>query len=96
MFAHARMRPARLGVAGMPSIPGCCRALALGCGVALLTACSAAPPPAPLTGAHPADPGVRVPPASYRSALGDYRSQRPVEPKPWVEQNERVAPAEKP
>jgi hypothetical protein len=96
MFAHARMRPARLGVAGMPSIRARWRALALGGAVALLTACSAAPPPAPVAGAHPADPGVRVPPASYRSALGDYRTQRPVEPKPWAEQNERVTPAEKP
>ena len=30
--------------------------------------------------------------ARYESALGGYVSRRPVEPKPWREQNERVTP----
>jgi hypothetical protein len=96
MFAHFRMRPARAGVRGTRSIPGRWRVLRLACVAAWLSACSGAPPPAPLAGADPADPSARVPAAAYRSTLGDYRSQRPVEPKPWTEQNERVAPAEKP
>jgi hypothetical protein len=61
-----------------------------------LAACSAAPPPTPLAGADPADPSVRVPAASYRSPIGPYASQRPVEPKPWIEQNQTIAPQEKP
>jgi hypothetical protein len=47
----------------------------------------------PLAGRDPADPAARVPPAAYRSTLGPYARQRPVEPASWREQNERVAPA---
>jgi hypothetical protein len=61
-----------------------------------LTAACIATPSAPYTGADPADPSVRVPSAHYRSTLGRYTSQRPVEPAPWREQNERVTPAPKP
>lgn len=43
-------------------------------------------------GPDPADPSVRVPSARYESALGGYLSRRPVEPRPWREQNERVTP----
>ncbi len=39
---------------------------------------------------------ARVPPSAYRSTLGSYTSQRPVEPTPWREQNERIAPSPKP
>jgi hypothetical protein len=46
----------------------------------------------PLAGPDPSDPAARVPPAAYRSTLGGYSSRRPVEPAPWREQNERVAP----
>jgi len=28
--------------------------------------------------------------------IGPYQSQRPVEPAPWREQNEQIAPAPKP
>jgi len=64
--------------------------------VALLVAGCANPPPPPLAGADPADPGARVPRVGYRSTVGGYTSQRPVEPRPWGEQNERVAPLPKP
>ena len=56
--------------------------------------CSGAPP-APLAAADPSDPGARAPPVGYRSTIGSYKSQRPVEPAPWGEQNERVAPRPK-
>jgi hypothetical protein len=56
--------------------------------------CSGAPP-APLTAADPSDPAARAPPVGYRSTIGSYKSQRPVEPAPWGEQNERVAPRPK-
>ena|SRR6516164_9119279 len=52
-------------------------------------------PPAPLAAADPSDPGARAPPVGYRSTIGSYKSQRPVEPAPWGEQNERVAPRPK-
>lgn len=52
-------------------------------------------PPRPFTGSDPSDPKARVPAATYRPVLSGYVSQRPVEPAPWREQNDRVAPAEK-
>jgi hypothetical protein len=60
----------------------------------LTPGCSGAPP-APLTAADPSDPVARAPPVGYRSTIGSYKSQRPVEPAPWGEQNERVAPRPK-
>jgi hypothetical protein len=57
----------------------------------LTAACFTAPPP-PLAGADPADAGAPVRPAAYDSVLGRYTSRRPVDPGPWREQNERVAP----
>jgi hypothetical protein len=51
------------------------------------------PPPVP--GMNPADPRAPVPRVGYRSAIGSYKSQRPVEPGPWGEQNQRVAPQPK-
>jgi hypothetical protein len=62
----------------------------------LLVQGCAATPPAPVAGRNPADPGAVAAPAAYRSVVGPYQSQRPSEPGPWREQNERVAPQEKP
>lgn len=59
---------------------------------ALLAACAAAPP-SPLAGRDPSEPDARTRTVSYRSTIAPYASRRPVEPKPWQEQNERVAPA---
>lgn len=42
--------------------------------------------------ADPADPDVPVRSARYSPVLSGYVSQRPVGPKPWREQNERVTP----
>ena len=61
--------------------------------LAALNAGCASVPPRPLAGADPADPAARVPAVRYRSTIGPYASQRPVDPAPWAEQNERVAPA---
>ena len=49
-----------------------------------------AAPPAPHLAA--ADPGAPVPPVRYSSVTAPYTRQRPVEPLPWRERNERVAP----
>jgi hypothetical protein len=67
---------------------------ALGVLAALASGCSAIPA-SPLSGPDPSDPSVRVRPVSYRSTIAGYASQRPVEPRSWREQNERVAPAPK-
>lgn len=61
--------------------------------LAVLNAGCAGVPPRPSIGADPADPATRVLAVRYRSSIGPYTSQRPVDPEPWVEQNERVAPA---
>ena len=58
----------------------------------LASGCAGAPA-TPFAGVDPADPAAPSKPAGYRSTIGPYVRQRPVEPKPWREQNERVAPA---
>lgn len=50
----------------------------------------------PIVGPDPSDPSVRIPTVAYRSTLGAYRSQRPVEPGDWTGTNERIAPQPKP
>ena len=62
-------------------------------GVAL-AACSQTP--RPLAGPDPSDSRSPVRMTAYRSVIGPYQSQRPAEPTPWREQNERIAPAPKP
>ena len=62
----------------------------------LLTAACFSTPERPAAGRDPADPAARATAATYRPVLGGYVSQRPVEPAPWREQNDRVAPAPKP
>lgn len=61
----------------------------------LLAGCSAVPP-APVAGPSPADANAAAPRAAYRTIVGPYASQRPSDPSAWREQNERIAPAEKP
>jgi hypothetical protein len=60
----------------------------------ILAACAVAPA-APVAGPDPASPDVRVPLTNYRSTIGSYQRQRPVEPMPWIEQNQRVTPQPK-
>src|SRR5947208_14560457 len=73
-----------------------CGVLALLAGLAALLAGCADAPRSPVAGGpDPADPAARAPRVDYRSTIGAYKSQRPVEPAPWGEQNERVTPAPK-
>jgi len=65
--------------------------LCAGAACTLLSACAAGPQ-RPLAGPDPAAPEARVPATVYRPVLSGYVSRRPVEPAPWREQNERVAP----
>jgi hypothetical protein len=52
-------------------------------------------PPSPYVAPDPSDPRAPAPRSTYRSTLGTYSSQRPVEPAPWREQNQGVTPAPK-
>jgi hypothetical protein len=61
---------------------------------ALAGACTA-PPPSPSAGPDPSDASARTRPVGYRSTIAPYESQRPVEPKPWEQQNERVGPSQR-
>ena len=61
----------------------------------LLTTACVSTAERPIAGHDPSDPNARAPTTAYRPVLGGYVSQRPVEPAPWREQNDRVAPAQK-
>lgn len=55
----------------------------------LVPACTEAPRP---HGIQSANPDAAVPAVRHNSVVRGYLSQRPVEPGPWLEQNENVAP----
>ncbi len=59
----------------------------------LLPAACGGMPATPFAGPDPADPSTRVPAVGYQSTIGSYTRQRPVDPAPWLEQNQRVAPS---
>jgi hypothetical protein len=61
----------------------------------LLPACTQAPLSRSVA-PDPADPRGPAAPVTYQSTVGGYTGRRPVEPRPWGEQNPRVAPADKP
>lgn len=75
--APAGPRPSQIQFAVRAFVP----ALAL-----LLAGCIDAPR-APVAGPDPSDPGARAPRVDYGSTIGSYKSQQPVEPGPWGEQN---------
>jgi hypothetical protein len=58
---------------------------------ALLHGCAGAPG-SPTVGPNPSNPSARTGAVGYRSTTAPYVSRRPVDPAPWREQNERVAP----
>jgi hypothetical protein len=94
MLAQIATRIAAIGGRGIESVRTRFGSLATLVLLALVGhGCSA--PPAPVAGPDPADPHARVPPSAYRSTIGPYTSQRPVEPAPWSEQNQRIAPQPK-
>jgi hypothetical protein len=95
MFTQIAWRLAASGRRRIASAGTLIASLLLPLVLSLLThGCSAAPP-APLARGDPSDPRARAPRVDYRSTVGSYKSQRPVEPAPWGEQNERVAPQPK-
>ena len=64
--------------------------------LATLTGACAATVPSPLVGADPASASARVPALKYRSTLGTYSSQRPVEPTPPAAPDAPGTPQPKP
>jgi hypothetical protein len=52
-------------------------------------------PVPPVVGSNPADPAAPAPRVDYRSTIAPYKSRRPIDPAPWGEQNQRVAPQPK-
>jgi hypothetical protein len=93
MFAHPNAGSPRKLARG--SVRQSVRA-ALPFALLLLAAGCAAAPPAPVDARDPSNPGASSAPVSYRGVVGPYQRQRPTDPAPWREQNERVAPQEKP
>jgi hypothetical protein len=93
MSAHIRA----FGAAGLPAVTPPFRGeLGLLAGLVLMLSGCADVPRSPAAGPDPADPSARAPRVDYRPTVGGYKSQRPVDPAQWVEQNERVAPGPKP
>jgi hypothetical protein len=58
--------------------------------------CSFTPPSLPQAGPDPAGAAAQVRPLTDASVLGPYQSFRPVTPRSWREQNERVTPQPRP
>jgi hypothetical protein len=84
----ARLRGRRLFISSVR----CAAAVLL---AASLAAC-ASPPPHPIAGPDPSDPGAGSRPYAYRSVVGRHDSSLETEPSSWIEQNERVAPGARP
>jgi hypothetical protein len=64
--------------------------------LAILSGACATTAPSPLAGADPASPSARVPALKYRSTLGTYSSQRPIEPAPLAAPSGPRAPQSQP
>lgn len=69
----------------------CLSATTLAACVLLIQGCTPLKPPA-FDSTKASDPDSRVAPAAYRSVVDGYSSQRPVDPLPWTERNQRVTP----
>jgi hypothetical protein len=90
MVAHLAARLAGIDLWGTPVVSSIRLSALLILSVNLLGACTVAASKDAVP--HPADARVPVPRARYQSVTRGYESARPVEPQPWRERNERVAP----
>ena len=88
MSAHQRARSAAT-MRRRPAFHRRLQALAALALAACAAGCSAAPPQT-AAGVDPANP--HAPPVAYRSTVAPYTGYRPVDPAPWREQNDRIAP----
>ena len=95
MFAHSIARSLeKFGRRSASQLARAAVPVALLFSVLIAAGCTSAPP-APVAGRDPSSPGTASAPVAYRGVVGPYQSQRPTDPAPWREQNERVAPQEK-
>jgi hypothetical protein len=92
MFAHISKSSADSNRQETMSFPGRLNVLAAVV-LGLLTAACAQMPASPFIGPDPSNPQAAVRPVTYRSTVAGYTSQLPVEPRPWLEQHERITPA---
>src|SRR5258708_2546190 len=85
--------------AGRPTVTRAFRlevgTLAMSAGLGLLLAGCTRAPRVASAGSGPAAPRARPPRVRSRSTIAPYNSQRPVEPGPWGQQNQGVAPQPK-
>jgi hypothetical protein len=91
MSAHFRADPAGNPARATRVFRSGCEPPLIALALALLVAGCARAPSTPFA-ADPSDPEARVPAVSYRPTVAPYTRQRPVDPAPWREQNDRVAP----
>ena len=68
-------------------------AAALLCALLAVAGCTA--PLQPTAALDPSNPEIRVPTTGYRSTLGPFTSQRPVDPADWKGTNQRITPQPK-
>lgn len=73
-----------------------CLGLAPFAGTLLLSACNWSPPAGPYASSDPANATAPVRPVTDTGVIGAYQSLRPVNPRDWREQNQRVAPQPRP
>jgi hypothetical protein len=96
MLAQIARRIAAVGRRPTPSLKRPVASLILLLPLALLVQGCRGEAPALQVRPDPSDPRAPVARSTYRSTLGPYTSQRPVDPAPWRGRNESVAPASKP
>ena len=92
MLAHMSAKATAVGERLETSFRKRATLVAGACALSLLSAGCITSADGPHAVPDPSVARVRVPAVAYRPVLGGYISQRPVEPAPWREQNERVAP----
>lgn len=66
--------------------------LLLAAAAVVLAACAPSPLPDIVSGADPSTSSAPVKPVGYVPVTAGTVDYRPVEPKPWTEQNQEVAP----
>jgi hypothetical protein len=96
MLAQIARRVAVVGRRSTIWFKGPIRSLILSLTLALLAQGCRGEAPSLQARPDPSNPRAPVARSTYRSTLGSYTSQRPVDPAPWRGRNESVAPASKP
>ena len=93
MFVHCpeQARPLRHGGRILRAL----RFVFVGATALVISGCKT-PSPFGAMVADPGDPNAPVAAITHRSTMDTYVRRRPVEPRPWAEQNQGVAPPSRP